>query len=230
MSWPKPAIRRKRWSGGGRVAIVSCAALSRLGLGSRSFGPLVRIERVEVLAELRGGQQAAEAGQRRQHLAREVVGAVLEVEHRDAADQRIGAAQRLDRDEHALVRRAELDHAADALAALVRERGAHDEAAGAVADDDDVLALLAQQPVGELAAVPADVAPPVVGVEHGVEAGDAQHEPEPLVGELEDADRPIAAAGGHGELHELALRDLDRVEPGDVDAARSCAGRPIWTP
>ena len=119
--------------------------------------------------------------------------------------KRVSAAQRLHRDEDALVRRAELDHAADALAALVRERGARDEAAQAVADDHDVLPPLAQQAVGELAAVPEDVAAPVVGMEDGIEAGDAQHEPQPLVGELEDADRPVAVAGGQGELHELAL-------------------------
>ena len=56
-------------------------------------------------------------------------------------------------------------------------------------------------------------------MEHRVESGDAQHEAQALVGELEDADRPVAVAGGQGELHELALRDLDRVEPGDVGAA-----------
>ncbi len=199
--------------------MVSRAAIEKLGGGSRPVRPLARIEGVEVLAELRSGQEAAEAGERRQHLARQVVSAVLEIEHRHTADERVGAAQRLHCDEHALVRCAELDHAADALSALVRERRAGDEAARTVADEDDVLALLAQQPVGELAAVPADVAAPVVGIEHGVEAGDAQHEPQALVGELEDADRPVAAAGWHGELHELALRDLDRVEPGNVHAA-----------
>ena len=144
---------------------------------------------------------------------------MLEVQHRDAANQGVGAPQGLHRDEDPLVRRTELDHAAHALAALVRERGARDEAAHAVADDHDVLPPLAQQAVGELAAVPADVAAPVVGMEDGVEAGDAQHEPQPLIGELEDPDRPVAVAAGQGELHELALGDLDRVEPGDVGAA-----------
>ncbi len=201
--------------GGDRLA----RGLEELGRGSRTVRPLARIEGIEVLAELRRGQDAAEAGERRQHLARKIVSAMLEVEHRHATDERVSAAQRLHRDEHALVRRAELDHPVDTLGALVGECRAGDEAARAVADEDDVLPLLAQQPFGELAAVPADVAAPVVGMEHGVEAGDAQHEPQALIGELEDADRPIAAAGGHGELHELALRDLDRVEPGDVGAA-----------
>ncbi len=102
---------------------------------------------------------------------------------------------------------------------FVRERGARDETAHAVADDDDVLAFLAQQAVGQLAAVPEHVAAPVVGVEHRVETGDAQHESQPLVGELEHPDRPVSVAAGQRELHELALGDLDRIEPGDVGAA-----------
>ena len=56
-------------------------------------------------------------------------------------------------------------------------------------------------------------------MEDGVEAGDAQHETEALVSELQHADGPVAVAAGQGELQELALRDLDRVEPGDVGAA-----------
>ena len=184
-----------------------------------TFRPLVRIEGIEVLAEIRRGQEVGQPGESRQHLAGEVVRTVLEIQHRDAADQRVGTAQCLHRDEHALVRRPELDHAADALAALVRERRARDEAACAVADEDDVLPLLAQQAVGELAAVPQDVAAPVVGMEDGVEAGNAEHEPEPLVRELQDADRPVAIAGGEGELHQLTLCNLDRIEPRDVGAA-----------
>ena len=219
MSWPKPAMRRKRSSGGGSAAASLRDSFRRLAAGFGTFRPLVRIEGIEVLAEIRRGQEVAQPGESRQHLARELVRTVLEIQHRDAADQRVGAAQRLHRDEHALVRRAELDHAADALAALVRERSARDEAARAVADEDDVLALLAQQAVGELAAVPEDVAAPVVGMEDGIEAGDPEHEPQPLVGEPQDADRPVAIAGGERELHQLALGDLDRIEPGDVGAA-----------
>ena len=206
-------VRRRQRSG--KLARFLQEARCRLG----TFRPLVRIEGIEVLAEIRRGQEVAQPGESRQHLAREFVGTVLEIQHRDAADQRVGAAQRLHRDEHALVRRAELNHAADALAALVRERSARDEAACAVANEDDVLALFAQQAVGELTAVPQDVAAPVVGMEDGIEAGNPEHEPQPLVGEPQDADRPVAIAGGERELHQLALCDLDRIEPGDVGAA-----------
>ena len=193
--------------------------VEQAGLGLRPVGPLAGVEGIEVLAQARRGQQLAEPGERHDQLSRQVLGAVLEVEHRHAADERVGAAQRLNRDKSALVGRAELDDARDALAALVRQRRARDEPALAVSHDDDVLAALAQQAVGEFAAVPERVAAPVVGVEHRVEPGDAQHEAQALVGELEDPDRPVAVAGGQGELHELALRDLDRVEPGDVGAA-----------
>ncbi len=211
--------QREALVGGGETGGLGFRGLQDFIGRPGALGPMRGVERIEVRAGGGGRQQAAEAGERREHLLREFLGIVREVEQREPAHQRVGAAQRLHRDECAAVGCAELDHAADSVRALVRESCARDQAAHAVADEDDVLAALALEVRGELAAVPGEAAAPVVGVVGGIEARDAQREPQALVGEAQRVQRQVAVAARQRELGELALRDLERVEPGDVRAA-----------
>ncbi len=205
----------------GRWQRLDCGArgLQQVDARPRPVGPVVGVERIEVLAGSGERQQRAQAGEGRQDPVRDLSRVVMQVEHREPAHERVRAAQRLHRDESAAVRRPELDHARDAVRARARERGARDEPAHAVADQDHVLATFTHQPRGECCARGRDVLAPVVGVVGRVEARDTEHQAQALVGELQHALRRVAAALRQRELGELARSDLEGVEPGDVRAA-----------
>ncbi len=129
-----------------------------------------------------------------------------EVQHRKAPDQRIGSAQRLDRDEGTAIGRAELYHAGDAFCAILRKRRARKQATHAVADQHDVPAAFADQAFSQRAAVCREIEAPVIGMEYRVEARDAQDQAQPLIGETQDAQWPVAATARQGEPGQAAQR------------------------
>ncbi len=188
----------------------------RAGVRLRPGGPVRRIERIEVLAGGSKGKQFAETRECRQHLASEPVRVVHEIEHRQAADQRISSAQCLDGDESAAIRRAKLDDAPDPVAIPVRERRAGNQSTHAVTDEHGILPPLAPQAFHQQAAIAGEVEAPVVGMEIRVVTRDPQYEPQPFIGKAQYAERPVTAAARQRELGHAAERDLGRIEPLEI--------------